>query len=682
MVKSNRRFQHSVVRIIHSVSIQHRMMALVALSIVGFVAVASIYWVSDQRVERAFGELNGLAEQNSLAMKFRISVLNLRATEKQFVGTKSLALTKLLKRQLQKTSELLTSTSQAFGPETSSALTRKFEKYAENLRELARIQAKLGFSDQGAIVATTTAGMNEAISLNSILSNDAAKMEKRIGEELEFDETSTLLKIQIILQTVRTYETKLLALNEAGYFSLIESLLKKMTTSLKSGEIDEGFVEEFSQQIKTYETTLQQWSELYLRSAKLIKNSDVEFQALSELIELGLSAFSAQTQTINTQLNNQRMQAKFMMATAFGLAFLLVSTLGVLVGKTTARSVRRMTNAMQALASGNFNITIPGQDAKDEIGEMSKAVEVFRDNALTRIQLETKQGNDQARRELRQDLIETLITKFRDNSENLLGSFESDSGDLKTTAKTLANLADDVTTRSDKTKGTSEIAAENVNTVAAAAEELSTSMSKMKTRAHDSTETARLTTGAAQESNEKIEKLSIAANTIGNVIQLIQEIAEQTNLLALNATIEATRAGDAGKGFAVVASEVKSLASQTATATEEIASQINSIQKSTKESVEAITKISQYAHTVYNHATDISGTIDEQGLATSEISSNIQHAAERTREISDSVSEMLTVSKNTSQSANKVLDISTRVATQTQELRHTIDTFLDEVNAA
>ncbi len=458
--------------------------------------------------------------------------------------------------------------------------------------------------------------------------------------------------------------------------------MKKIAAAIKNSDLDEGFVKEFSEQVKIYEKTLQRWTDLYLKSAELAKKSDIEFRALSEQIDLGILAFTTQTQAINIQLDDQRMQAKIMMAAAFGLVFLLVSISGVLVGNTTAGSIRRMTNAMQALARGDLNFAIPGQDAKDEIGEMSKAVVVFRDSALTRIQLETKQSEDQTRRDQRQNLVETLITQFRNSSEHLLGSVESGADHLKTTAVILAGLAENVTTRSGTAKDTSVEAAENVNTAAAATEELTAAMSNMKTRAYKSKETARLTTDAAKNSNEKIEKLKVAANTIGNVIQLIQEIAEQTNLLALNATIEAARAGDAGKGFSVVASEVKSLASQTATATEEIAAQITSIQNSTEESVEAISKISEYAQTVYSHTSDISIAMDEQGQATSEISNNIQNAAERTREISDGVSEMLTASRDTNQSADEVLEISTRVATQTQELRHAIDTFLEDVNAA
>ena len=189
-------------------------------------------------------------------------------------------------------------------------------------------------------------------------------------------------------------------------------------------------------------------------------------------------------------------------------------------------------------------------------------------------------------------------------------------------------------------------------------------------------------TEAARSSNEKVASLDAAAQKIGDVVSLIKDIAEQTNLLALNATIEAARAGDAGRGFAVVASEVKTLAEQTAKATEEIANQIGAIQGATKDAVESITQIAKTMEEVNQYTGMIAAAVEEQGSATSEISRNVQEAADGTKYVAENMSAMTTAASETSRSAKDAEKASSGAVQQTDELRKTIDMFLQNVAAA
>ena len=368
---------------------------------------------------------------------------------------------------------------------------------------------------------------------------------------------------------------------------------------------------------------------------------------------------------------------------AFG-GFLLGGVLALLLGSGMSRPMIAMCKAMRELAGGNFDVVLPGLGRRDELGEMAAAVEEFKVQAIAKAERDAAALDEQNRAAA--DGRRAELIRFADEFEAAVGSIvanvSASAVQLEASAGTLTRTAETTQDLSGQVAGASEQASSNMQSVAAATEELSSSVDEIGRQAQESNRIAEAAVLQAQQTDGRIGKLSRAAQEIGDVVKLITAIAEQTNLLALNATIEAARAGDAGRGFAVVASEVKSLASQTAKATDEISTHIAGMQGATQESVAAIKEIGGTIGQISTIASAIASAVEEQSSATQEIARSVQNVAEGTSEAAVNIMEVNRGAAETGAASANVLDAARSLSSESTRLREELDRFMSNIRAA
>jgi methyl-accepting chemotaxis protein len=375
-------------------------------------------------------------------------------------------------------------------------------------------------------------------------------------------------------------------------------------------------------------------------------------------------------------------QAEWIGALVAG-ALLLVVTMCLLLGRSIVGPITGMTAAMRKIAAGDTATAIPAQDRRDEVGAMAQSVQVFKDSMIEAVRLRGEQDELKKRTEAdKHGLLGRMADDFENGVRASLDALAGAAVELRTTSGSMSDAADTASQQATTVAAVAQQASANVQTVAAATEELSSSVSEIGRQVAQSTAIAHKAVEEANRTNTTVQGLSAAAQKIGDVINLISDIASQTNLLALNATIEAARAGEAGRGFAVVASEVKSLASQTAKATEEISAQVAAMQEATTEAVRAIEHIGGTIGGINEITVAIASAVEEQGSATREIARNVQEAARGTSEVSGNIGVVTRAAGETGTAAGQVRTSAEGLNAQASMLRDKVDSFLANIRAA
>ncbi|NOJ50772.1 methyl-accepting chemotaxis protein [Bradyrhizobium archetypum] len=496
---------------------------------------------------------------------------------------------------------------------------------------------------------------------------------KKVTEQFQ---AATALANTFVVNSDKTVATSALA-----RLKFVENALKAISST--NEKIREG-IKEISGMLEEYRQAL----------SKLVDNSK-EIDELTQEMADSAAAINKGSGAMKSDLlaDQKRLEAEsdatigeteqLILILAAG-GFLLGCAWAFLLGAGISRPMVAMCSAMRKLAAGNFEVVLPGLGRKDELGEMASAVEEFKVQAIARAERDaaTQEAQNKAASAARRAELIRFADEFETAVGAIVANVSSSAVQLEAAADTLTRTAETTQSLSSQVAGASEDASGNMQSVASATEELSTSIDEIGRRVKESSQIAEAAVRQAEQTDGRIGKLSRAAQEIGDVVKLITAIAEQTNLLALNATIEAARAGDAGRGFAVVASEVKSLASQTAKATDEISNHIAGMQGATQESVAAIKAIGGTIGKISDIAATIASAVEQQSLATQEIARSVQNVAQGTQEAAANVMQVNRGATETGSASEEVLNSARTLSSESTRLREELDRFMANIRAA
>jgi methyl-accepting chemotaxis protein len=409
--------------------------------------------------------------------------------------------------------------------------------------------------------------------------------------------------------------------------------------------------------------------------------SKLSVERLATLLAVAESALGAAKAHAEAQYSTAMSSLILHLGLLFGALVLSIGGM-LVISRHVLRPLQTIRDAMLKVAGGDLSADASFPGRTDEIGSLAEALGTFKQNAADKARIEDEQRVRRAHSEQRQQAVAGYISAFEGQVREALMALSSASEQMRATSDGMSRTAERSNNQVRTVAGASEEASVNVQTVAAASEELSTSIAEISRQVDTAATIAGRAVEETRATDKTIQGLAEIATRIGDVIKLINDIAGQTNLLALNATIEAARAGEAGKGFAVVASEVKSLANQTAKATEDISAQISAVQNVTKDAVEAIKRIGGTIDEVSSVATSIASAVEQQGAATQEITRSTQQAAQRTREVSENVSGVMADADATGEAAKGVKSAAEALGKQSERLRGQVDDFLAKIRSA
>ncbi len=650
---------------LNSLKISVRIGILAALGILSILVLGSTYVVGEMNTVSASESQWDHAQLAQLEKSVEIWTLQMRRNEKDFLLRKDM---KYVERYENSVSEVLAALEAMKGLQASRALREEITLISEGVAAHAEQFRRV-------VELTEQLGMDEKQGVQGVLRSAVHVVETKLKE-------ANMPELTVKMLMMRRHEKDFMLRGAEKYIGRINERRAEFDSILQSSELPLSFQNDISRLLDNYQAGIRTYADVYMMlQAETKKLSSIFADMVPAFERTSIVASEGLTESEH-YLEEARALTELIFLIVSVSVLAAVGVFAFAVGSSITGSMKRITGTMSVLAKGETNLEIPFLDAKNEIGEIAQAVEVFRENALERARLEAEQSERQAAQEKRAAQVEEMIASFDGKVADLLDSVSLASTQLHNTAGSMTQTAETTGASASAASSAAESASSNVQAVASAAEELHAAIGEVGRQVNQSTDISRKTSDAAGQTSETMKELAEAADKIGAVISLIQDIAEQTNLLALNATIEAARAGEAGKGFAVVAGEVKSLANQTAKATDEISLQISTMQSSTQSAVNAIDGVNGMISQMSEIATAISSAVEQQGAATQEIAGSVQEAARGTSEVTTNITEVDSAAAESTQTAKKVTQFASDLSEKSDVLRKEVEVFLQNVKAA
>ncbi|EKV26256.1 hypothetical protein C882_2834 [Caenispirillum salinarum AK4] len=644
-----------------------RIVILVAAAVVVMAAMAGSAWFGQQQIEAADRDLARTERVIDATHAVAVGLERLRRTERAYLTGEDAAAAERARDALARLDTDL------------DALAAEGGGAADAAAELRSTVGTIGARFEDAAAMRETLGLTREDGLTGSLRAAVTELEKALAQWPSVDAIETL---KVLLLSMRRYELDFMLSPEKALIDRHRKPFNEFDFGLLAAPMDDATRTRFTELVTRYRETLERYAETRLALDDAMRGLEASIDATAPLFERIDAATAAAMEAARARQDAARARMVTILVIAAAAGVLLFAAFGTLMGRSIVMPLRGIQVAMRRLAEGDHGVTVPGTSLRDEIGEMAREIEVFKNTAAEAARLKAEeQAREAAARAERAKEMRALSHALEETVQAVAHSVAAHAGQMRGMAEGIVRAVDD--TRDHGGAMTDMAAATHgaITDVEAATKSLAAAIGEITSEVEG---TSRVVKGAAKDAGhttEVVKGLTAAADRIGEIVAMIDGIAAQTNMLALNATIEAARAGAAGKGFAVVAGEVKQLAHQTSQATAEIAGQIEAVQKATTEAAGAIEHIVETILRTDRMTTTILDQVERQSSATTAILRSLRGAVGHTSAVEARLAAVNAAADGTKRDARQMLDASAALSGEAERLDAEVSGFLTRMRA-